>query len=84
MLSMVVKNFRRPTNVCIRVIGSKDVQVCDEKMEAGTCCYLASHRSHASPTTLLLASPLQRLTKQPDPFGQHIFYFIYYPEILTL
>ena len=36
--------------VCVRAIGSKDVQYCDEKMETCTCGYLTSHRSHASPT----------------------------------
>lgn len=35
--------------VCVRVISSKDVWYCDEKMETCAGGYLTSRRSHARP-----------------------------------
>lgn len=62
--------------VCVRAIGSKDVQHCDEKMETCMCGYLTSHRSHTSPTQLPLLLPRGDLQSSQTLLAKAFLFYV--------
>lgn len=64
------KELLAADNGCVREIGSKDVQYCDEKMETRTRGWLSSFTQKPRiPRHVATTPPFRRLTKQPDPSG---------------